>query len=657
MSIVNMQRVAVIGLEGNRDKLMAQLLDFEGVELSDQTAKLSDEAWDGLVKSEENQSGEASFTAEIDKATVALEVIDKYGKLKHPLFMTRRRVKRAQLDDMVNNKDTYRREMNEILELNEKLSAASDKINKLEQEIISLRAWKNYDLPLELTGTRTTAISIGVLPMGTDIAQVSEELDSKVPQMSFKVVDSDKDMYYVAAIYDREKEEAASEILKKYGFSPATIKDFKGTPAENIQRMEEETQSAEKDKQDLIDEIASKANYKEDIENYSDVMAIEYEKEAIKARILTTKSAFFIEGWVPKRIADQAKKILDDNNCFYQFKDPEEGEEVPVLLDNPKAVVPFEEVMEMYSLPSYWGFDPTKIFSIFYAIFFGMMLSDAGYGIVMAVACFIVLKKFDLEGNMYKMIKMFFYCGISTTFWGAMFGGWFGDFFTVFARNILGKEIIIKPLWFNPIDDPIKLFIFSLILGVIHIFVGMGIKCYMQIKEGKWLDAVFDQGFWYMVISGIPAWIFGDSVSPIVSKVGMWMVILGAVGLLVTGGRNSKNVFGKIVGGLGSIYNITSYLSDILSYARVLALGLATGVIAQVVNTMGSLFGSGILGLLLLLIIFVVGHILNLAINVLGAFIHSSRLQYIEFFGKFFEDGGEPFDPYRRKTKYIRLCQ
>ena len=168
------------------------------------------------------------------------------------------------------------------------------------------------------------------------------------------------------------------------------------------------------------------------------------------------------------------------------------------------------------------------------------MLSDAGYGIVIALACFIVLRKFALEGMTYKMIKMFFYCGLSTILWGALFGGWFGDFFQVAAKVIFGKEITIPALWFNPIDDPTRLLIWSLVFGVIHIFLGMAIKAGMLIKEGKWLDAVFDVFSWYLVILGAAMWLGGSSISEALVKPGMYMAIAGAAILLLTGGRNKK---------------------------------------------------------------------------------------------------------------------
>jgi V/A-type H+-transporting ATPase subunit I len=387
------------------------------------------------------------------------------------------------------------------------------------------------------------------------------------------------------------------------------------------------------------------------------MLRIRLDKEKVRSRLLKTKKTFFIEGWVPARVTEKAAAILEENGCYYRFRDPEEGEDVPVLMENKNFFVPFESITEMYSLPDYRGFDPTSIFAIFYAIFFGIMLSDAGYGILMAVACFIVLKKYDLEGGAYKLIKLFFWCGISTTFWGAMFGGWFGDFFQVFAKVAFGKELVIEPIWFNPINDPMKLLIFSLGLGIVHIFLGMGIKAYMLIRNGKWFDAICDVGFWYLLIIGLIAWLGGGMILPgsPIGEIGKWMSIAGAAGLLLTGGRNNKGI-GKITGGLGALYNITSYLSDILSYSRLLALGLATGSIASVINMMGSMVGDNLVikGIVLTLV-FIVGHALNMAINVLGAYVHTNRLQFVVLFSKFYEGGGKAFEPLKFNTKFFKF--
>ena len=654
MSIINMQRVAVIGLDTEKEKLMNQLMDFGAVELTDQSGKLSEEIWAGSTSIDEDREKAAAIEGKLNRAEQALEVIEKYGDIRHPLFKTRRSVKKSQIGRILEEEKTNEKNVDYLLEMNERIHSLNEKLNKLNQDKASLNPWVNYDPPLEITGTDTTVIFTGVLPAGTDTEKLGALLEEEIETVLFKVVGSDKDMFYTAVLTPEERQDDVLALLKQSGFSLVTFKDMKGTVTENLERIEGEKDVLENEIKKTASEIGAAAGMKDGIEEYSDILTINLDKEKIRAKLLKTRKTFFIEGWVPGRCVPDVSAILDENGCYYTFREPLEDEEVPVLMENRSMVVPFEAVTEMYSLPAYRGFDPTSIFALFYAVFFGMMLSDAGYGILMAVGCWAALKKFDLEGMTYKMVKLLFYCGISTTVWGALFGGWFGDIVPVFTRTFLEKEVAVSPLWFNPLDDPMKLLILSLALGVIHLFIGMGIKAYMQIREGHWFDAVCDEGFWYVTILGLIAWLGGGTINEALPQIGMYMSIAGGAGLLLTGGRHNKG-FGKITGGLSNIYNITSYMSDILSYARLLALGLATGVIAQVVNTMGTLFGGGITGLIALTVIFLFGHTLNLAINALGAFIHASRLQYVEFFGKFYEDGGEPFDPFRRKTKYIKL--
>ena len=644
----------MIGLDTGKEALMSQLMDFGAVEFTDQSSKLDEESWRNAVMQDENQEAVAGLEGKISRAELALTGLEKYDTGKSPLFHTRRALKRSKAQEILENFQKTESDTELILSFNEKLHQTTEKLNKLEADRLSLLPWSAYDLPLEEEETQTCKVYMGVLPVLTDWSEVVRELETEIGTICLQRVTSDKDMHYVAAIVAKDMEEQALAILKQNGFAETSFKEFKGTVQENLKRIQNEKDMLQTEFSGIEKEISDRSDWKESIEEYYDLLNIQADKERIKTKLLKTKRTFFVEGWIPERCVKGAQKILDENQCYYMFRDPEEGETVPVLIENKSFFTPFESITEMYSLPDYRGFDPTSIFALFYAIFFGMMLSDAGYGIVIALACFIVLKKFDLEGMTKKMIKLFFYCGISTVFWGALFGGWFGDFVQVFTREIFGNEVIIKPLWFNPIEDPMKLLIFSIALGILHIFIGMGIKAYMQIKEGNWFDAVCDEGFWFLTIVGLIAWLGGGMISDSFTTVGMWMTIAGALGLLLTGGRHNKG-FGKITGGLGNIYNITSYLSDILSYARLLALGLATGVIAQVVNTMGAMGGGGVKGVIILLFAFIVGHTFNLAINALGAFIHASRLQYIEFFGKFYEDGGEPFEPFRKRTKYIKF--
>ncbi len=653
MSIVKMQKIAVIGLEKQKESIMSKLMDFGAVELVSQKGKLADKELSSIVTLDDSHAKVAALDAKLSRGEAALSFLRRYDPAKEPLFSTRR-VMKADVARKI-DREQAEEDINSVLKLEERLRDVNDSINKLEQEEILITPWLEYAMPLEMIKTPKTIIHEGIVPATVDRLELMSDLEA-FGGIVAKLVHSDKDMNYIAFICLISQEQQILALLKQKGFSEVYFRGLKGTAKENLKRITSEKEVLRAKIKEIEQEAESMAKLRQSIENYCDMTAIDSEKEKTKNKLLKTKKTFYLEGWIPERLTEKASKLLDGLNCCYEFADAQEGEEVPVLLDNKNFFVPYEAITEMYSLPDYRGFDPTSIFALFYAVFFGIMLSDAGYGIIMAVGCYMVLRKFNLEGNTYKMVKLFFYCGISTTIWGALFGGWFGDIVAVFTRTFLGTEIAIAPIWFNPLDDPMKMLIFSLALGIIHLFTGMAIKAYMQIKEGHWFDAVCDEGFWYITILGLIAWLGGGMVLPAAVSVGKWMTIIGAAGLLLTGGRNNKG-FGKITGGLSNIYNITSYMSDILSYARLLALGLATGVIAQVVNTLGALFGGGIGGIIALIVIFLLGHTLNLAINVLGAFIHSSRLQYVEFFGKFYEDGGEPFDPFRKKTKYIKIEQ
>lgn len=654
MSIVKMQKVAVIGLDEHKESIMTRLMDFGAVELTDQKSKLADEEMKELVLLDDAQ-GAAELDLKINQAETALAFLEKYDKSRAPLFKTRRAISKADGEKIKAQMEDTEKDILEVLRLEESLRDIKEQMNKLEQDKILLNPWVDYGIPLDMRETHKTIVKAGVTPAGSDVEGLVKEVD-EIPGVVIKLVNSDRDLNYLGIMCLKSVEEQTFGLLKQKGFSEISFKGFENDVPTNLARIEEEKNVLQNNILEIENEVSQKVSLRRAIENYADMVTIAADKEKIKSNFLITEKTFYMEGWIPSKLVKKAEKILEETGCYYAFTEPKDGDEVPVMLDNANFFVPFESITEMYSLPDYKGFDPTSIYAFFYAMFFGMMLSDAGYGILMTIACFVVLKKFDLEGTTYKMIKLFFYCGISTTIWGALFGGWFGDFVQVFAKTILGKTVVIEPLWFNPLDDPMKLLIFSLGLGVVHLFIGMGIKAYMQIKEGKWFDALCDEGFWYFTIIGLIGWLAGGMVMPSLTKIGMYLAIIGMAGLLLTGGRHNKG-FGKITGGLGNIYNITSYMSDILSYARLLALGLATGVIAQVVNTMGSLFGGGVFGLIVLTIVFIGGHTLNLAINALGAFIHASRLQYVEFFGKFYEDGGEPFNPFRKKTKYIRIEQ
>lgn len=654
MSIISMKKVAVIGLDTKKEQLISDLMELGVVQITDQSARISLEEWKDLGVKDGDDSLVMCLDAEISRGNLALETLEKYTDEKSPLFKVRRAIGRSDFAKKMETREKICKDLDYIQGLNDQLHKLKEKINKRNADLSGIIPWVIYDLPLEDDETKYAFLDLGVVPSTVDIEKLNQRVQAVDEAVSLKEIHRDKDLIYMVIIAMKENREDVMTVLKQHGYTPTPFKGFKGTAAENEKRIEIEIEELQKQVKEITDKIADAYRLKEGIECLCDELVIERDRAKIKSSLIRTKRTFNLEGWVPTNCIEAVDKVLEENQCCFSYRDPDEEENVPVLVSNNSFAQPFEAITEMYSLPAYRGFDPTSIFSLFYAMFFGIMLSDAGYGMVIAVTCFIVLKKYELEGMTRKMVKMFCLCGISTIFWGAMFGGWFGDFIQVAAKVIFNKTVTVEPIWFNPLNDPVKLLLFSLIFGVVHIFIGMGINAYMLIKRGKLFDAICDVFSWYMVITGGAMWIAGGSVAKALVTPGQYIAIAGALILLLTGGRNNKGI-GKIVGGLSSLYNVTGYVSDILSYSRLLALGLATGVIAQVVNTMGSLLGGGIAGTIVLLVVFVFGHTFNMAINTLGAFVHSSRLQYIEFFGKFYEDGGDEFVPFRKNTKYVRI--
>lgn len=655
MATVELSKFSVIGLNDHKPKILKGLMDLGVVEINNQDAKLTDENWSSFVEKDGDEVTVYSLDTKISEASNALEALNKYDKGKKPFIKVRKPIKESEFEAKLKNRDVIQEAVAEVNGIYKEITRLKNEESKINTAIIGLKPWVQYDLPLDMTGTRFTSIVIGTVPVATVVEDVERAVSEKSQGAVVYKVSSDEQQSYLSVVCLNEEKDEVLEVLRLNNFTPIAFNEVSGKANENIVQFEKELEEIKKNILSLEEELSQMAINKPDVEMLHDDYIIDRDKAKILSSIVKTKTAFYFDGWLPKAKEEDVKAVLEENGCFYDFKNPEKGEEAPVLLKQNAIVEPFEAITNLYSVPSVNDIDPTPFLAPFYFIFFGMMLSDAGYGIIMAVACFILLKRFRLEGMMKKLVKMFMFCGISTAFWGVMFGGYFGDFIPVAAKTLFNKEIVINPLWFNPIQEPMTLLIFSLILGAIHLFVGMALKAYVLIKDGKPMDALFDIFLWYVLLIGLVLFGVGGSLG--LANIGKYMSIVGALGILFTAGRAKKGIFGKLMGGLGSLYGITSYLSDVLSYSRLLALGLATGVISQVINTLGSMAGGGVAGAIVMTIAFVIGHSFNLAINALGSFVHASRLQYVEFFGKFFEGGGIAFNPFNKRTKYVEIIK
>ncbi len=648
MAIVKMNKLSLIGLETDKEKLLDSLMNMGVVDISENAEKLSSDEWKGLVIQDGNSEEVALLDDRISNVKWSISYLSKYNVKKKGLFSFRRSINTNEYNIVIQNADKLNSILEDIARYDEILANLKAEKNKYTNLILSLKPWEQLTIPLNETSTLTTTILIGVLPLSAKTDNLREDFKNEATENYFEVINKDDQHHYILVIYHNSCEENVINVLKQYSFSKVAFRELSGSARSNISNAEKNIERIDKEYEEIEKKIADFAEYREDLEILHDHLLIERDRKKILYSLVKTNRTFYLEGWVPTELSEKVKEHINGKTeCLLEISEPDKDEEHPILLRNPKLIQPFEAITEMYSLPSSKDVDPNPVMAPFYFFFFGMMVSDAAYGLILSLITGIMLKKYKLEGTMAKMIKLIFLCGISTFFWGALFGGWFGDIVSVLS----GGKVSINPIWFNPLDNPMKLLIWSMLFGGIHLFAGMGIKAYMLIKEGKPWDALFDIGSWYVALIGIALLFLGGTAS----QIGKYMAIIGAAMLILTQGRSNKNIIKRLLSGVLSLYNITGYLSDVLSYSRLLALGLGTGVIASVINILSTLFGFNVFGIIVLVIVFIVGHTFNIAINALGAYVHSSRLQYVEFFGKFYEGGGKRFEPFKKNTQYINL--
>lgn len=667
MAVLEMQRIGICAQKKDRKQIL-ELLQRRGVVEVDTNVE-EDEVFRKMDTSGQRQL----FEKNVQQAENALEILQQYVPESKGMLSSlegRPLVEADRFRKVIAGQDAIVATAKKISDLSRQISENKANIQKRDNQYEALEPWKTMGVPMNFAGTRRTAALIGTFPEVLTTDQLIGKITESVPDLDAfyaEVVSSDRDQTYVFILVAKKDAEMCEEQLRAAGFArPSQIGSL--TPAARQEQLLKKKSILVESNEKLAEEIKSFAGSREDLQLAVDYFRVRLNKYEILGGLLQSRNTFLVTGYVPKRYAESLEKELEERFTLgIELTAPEEEEDVPVQLSNGTVASSFEGVVESFGLPGKGEIDPTAIMSACYIFLFGLMLSDAAYGFLIFAACFAALKMFPrMENSMRKSLRMFMLCGLSTVFWGVMYGSYFGDVVDVVSKTFFGKSLTIKPLWFVPLNEPMRMLVYSMLFGLIHMFLGMGIKAYMLIRDKRYLDCFCDVGLWLIFLLGLiflflPSSMF-ESISQMhivfpafmgtLSKV---MAIGGAIGICLMSGRNNKNWALRIALGAYDLYNVTGWLSDILSYSRLLALGLATGVIASVINAMGSMLGSGVVGAIGFIIIFLVGHTLNLAINLLGAYVHTNRLQYVEFFGKFYEGGGRAFNPFHMETKYTEI--
>ena len=634
-----MKHLRLLGMESEREALLKTMQDLECVEISHIDG--SEEALKtGLAKPDDRALLNAQEESRAYRA--ALAALDRFAPEKKGLFRKRQGVSRASFFDEENERQA--RAAAEAIDADmRRLGEIESERTKNEALRASLEPWLAVDAPLDSTD--------GVLSLlfGTVGATVTDDAlralsDSLSGLLTWQQASSDKTLRYLLIACHKSVKEQALSALRELGFSTVSFRGLCGTAEENDKKLEAALAALESERREIERRVEGFGGNRETLLEASDRAAILLRREEAKSRLVETDKVFLLEGWLPADCCTALEKALEPFTCAVETREPAEDEypQVPVQLRNNKLTRPLNMVTEMYSLPAYGTLDPNPLMAPFFILFYGIMMADMGYGLLMMIASVIIGKKYRPKGTSGELFSLLGLCGLSTFIVGAMTGGFFGDFLTQLVAIVSPGTVFALPKLFDPLDDLTMILIGSMALGLVQIITGMAISLIEKCKRKKFLDAFFEEITWWIVFLGIALAVLKKGTA--VLYLGCALVLLGPI----VQGKG----WGKLTGVFGSIYNhVTGYFGDILSYTRLMALMLAGSVIAQVFNMLAAMPGN----VVAFLIISMLGNAMNFGLNLLGCYVHDLRLQCLEFFNKFYVDGGKPFRPMTLDTEYVDL--
>lgn len=632
--IVTMKRLSLIAMKNDEDKILKALQELEAVEIiSNKDCDFSDESF--KYASERKRR--------LQEAYKAMQPFSKKPGILEP-------TPEATREELNSSMDRAMELCAQAERLNGRLLVLQSDAQKLTSSISALLPWEKLSTPIpEICSTRTVRFFTGTIKR-EDFPKIEN-----IGGAALEVYEHDS-LFAVIAACANEDGAVVQRALKDGGFMEYSFPQADCTAGELIRGHREKLGANRQEQEDITQELKKLGEEQKLLGGAVDSATIDCDREQAKLSVNTTYSTFLLEGWV---VASDAEKVAAAVNgvtsdCYIEYSDPGEDETPPTVVKNGRITSAFEAITNMFSRPAYNGVDAAKIVTPFYLLFFGMMLSDTGYGLLLFIGTALFIKYKKPKGNFASVVRLLKYCGLSTVICGFFIGTFFG----MSWQDIFGANSFL-PILFDPMQHIMEMVYICCGLGLFQMMVGLGIKMYMCIRDGDYKSAIFDNLSWMMLVLGLVAMlVFPQSNVPAI------VAAAGGVMILFFKNRTTKNIIKRIGSGLGSLYSVSGYIGDTLSYMRVLALGLVTGAMGMVFNMIGtmiysSLSGTGIVGAIIgavlagaILIFF---HSFSLFINVLGTYVHCARLQFVEFFGKFYEPNGLEFKPLGYNTKHVNI--
>lgn len=665
MAVARMRKVFIFASKDLKEMILERLRDMEIMQVTDVSVPEGGpavEAGTGETPPAESESAldyqEQEISAVLSKLTYVRNYLDKYKPIKKgfiEMFVgSRPEISMARLQEIIRDFD--------VDEWFQKCHRADERQKEIALEVSQIRSrletllpWKELDVPLESIGpTRYCETSLAIFPVA-----VWEDVLKAFGQAPGLLVEVSRDTRTVRAVAVLLRDGEGTEprdLVSSLGGERVALEGT-GLVPDIVVSLEKEVASLNAEFENLEEQNRAWAERLLDVMTLYDYYLDKLNILREEAKVTRTREAVVIQGWVRQRDVGSLRKGFSDIEEI-EIVDvaPEPGENVPVYLENPPLIRPFEVITNIYGYPGYDEIDPTPILAPFFWVFFGICLGDAVYGVVLSLVSWYFLKRYKLSDGGQKLMRLLLYSGISTTIAGALMGSWLGDLPTVFFRGSAFERFVLSIKVVDPIGEPLVLMVASFLMGIFQIWIGIIVKMYSLVKSGQTFEGIMSQGSWVLFLPGLLVW--AASRAGLVR--GVWpqyWALAGAIMVMVNAARGQKNWLLKPFSGIYGLYGVVGYFSDTMSYARLLALGLSSGVVAVVVNKLAELVVTMIpvLGWGIVPIVLLAGHVFNLVINALGSFIHSGRLQFVEFFTKFFEGGGKPFKPLTRHSQFVSI--
>ncbi|MCX5702323.1 MAG: V-type ATP synthase subunit I [Candidatus Omnitrophica bacterium] len=670
MAIAKIKKIEIIGLEKDKDNLLRQLQRLDAMELISSQKVSSAHVY--------SQAVDSTNLVEIEEAISLLSSFRKKKSAFRGMVGIKEAVYQQEAQDIVNTFD-YQGLLQEVNHLRNSLRNISQHRERLIQEAHLLAPWKNLRISLDqLYPTCNCAIFLGVFNR-KDYEELLSNCQKGAIDVFCDTIHQDQANAYLFILYLRQDLEKLESLLKQHHFNFVTLSRHKATIQERLFEINREVMVLDDQAKDVKNKITQLASQQINLMVIYDYLANLRRRHEVDKDLDRQKFTFRVSGWVRvkdvKLVEESVLKEFPDAALF--ISEPE-GKDIPVILENPRWLQPFEFITKMYGMPQYNELDPTPFLAPFFFLYFGICVSDAGYGLLIILICWYALKKFPMGKQGWRFFTLFLYCGISTVIVGALMGSWFGNIVDVASANnklfLPLKQFKDSLVVLDPLANPVRLFAIALSLGIIQVWFGNIVAAIGNIKNRRYLDIILDQVTMFIFLFGATGLglIFLKLLADEKSGLFKYAIAFGAASLILTQGRSEKTVGAKLFYGVYNLYNIASgYLSDILSYSRLWALGLVTGVMANTINLISTKFGEIIVSMipfinkinfvkvtvtiLVMSILCIAGHVVSFLMNLLGAFVHPVRLQFVEFFSKFFKPGGKPYKPFKIETRFVTI--